>query len=251
MRKLVAALACRATSTRLYAKPLQNLSDDITILDQMLDCIALHDCVSKVVLGVSEGVSNLCFTEFAQKRSVPIILGDEKDVLSRLVKCGRAAGATDILRVTSENPFVFFDLLPVAWQRHLDSGNDVTATDGGPLGTHIEIFKLDVLEESHNKGNDTHRSEHCDLYVMENLDKYKVEIIPFSSPFNRADLRLTVDYPEDLVVCREVYKELAEFAPNIPLDKIIEFLDEHPEINKLNQEYPRMDRIWPEKLYVK
>ena len=40
--------------------------------------------------------------------------------------------ATDILRITTENPFVYLDNIENAWQIHKNNNNDLTATDGGP-----------------------------------------------------------------------------------------------------------------------
>ena len=47
------------------------------------------------------------------------------------------------------------------------------------------------------------------------------------------DLRLTVDYPEDLILCRAVYDALASSAPLIPLRQIISFLDGRPDLTEL------------------
>ena len=50
---------------------------------------------------------------------------------------------------------------------------------------------------------------------------------------NRKDLRLTVDNPEDLVVCRKIYKEFCHQAPNIILEDVICFLDENKSLKEL------------------
>ncbi len=44
------------------------------------------------------------------------------------------------------------------------------------------------------------------------------------------DLRLTVDNPEDLAVCRIVYDAFKERAPKIPVAEIIKFLDRNPKL---------------------
>jgi spore coat polysaccharide biosynthesis protein SpsF len=55
------------------------------------------------------------------------------------------------------------------------------------------------------------------------------------SHFDRKDLRLTVDNPEDLILCKAVYNNFFEMAPKIPLDKIIEFLDMNPELIEITK----------------
>ena len=51
---------------------------------------------------------------------------------------------------------------------------------------------------------------------------------------NRKDLRLTVDNPEDLVICRKIYSEFKRQAPQISLEDIIDYLDEHPDLKILH-----------------
>ena len=46
------------------------------------------------------------------------------------------------------------------WKSNKKENNELTATDGGPLGTHFEICKLETIKISHKKGVKKHRSEH-------------------------------------------------------------------------------------------
>ncbi len=54
----------------------------------------------------------------------------------------------------------------------------------------------------------------------------------------RGDYRLTVDYPEDLVLCRSVYAELKGQAPAIPLADIVRYLDANPQLAGLVENLP-------------
>lgn len=245
MRRLVAALACRAGGSRLYGKPLQNLVPGKTILDQILDTMAALAPIDHAVLGISEGIENAIFVDVAKARGVPYIIGDETDVLWRLIQCGRSAAATDVFRITTECPFLYFEPLEQAWAEHVTNGNDVTATDRLPDGTHFEIYRLEALEASHAKGTSHHRSEGCSRYIREHRQDFRVQTILPPAAVRRGDLRLTVDYPEDLVVCRRIFEELGEGAPLIPLESIIAFLDAHPELKQLVEAYVVNMPLWP------
>jgi len=245
MRKLVAALACRVQGTRLYGKPVQNLITGKTILDQILDTVEKLESIDTAVLGISEGIENQVFVDVAKARGIPYVFGDEADVLSRLIACGRVAAATDVFRVTTECPFLYWEPFEDAWKNHVEKGNDVTTTDGLPEGAHFEIYTMSALETSHERGTKLHRSEHCSSYIRENRSEFQVEIIEPANEYARMDLRLTVDYPEDLVICRKVYEALCQKAPLIPLSDIIRFLDARPELKKLVEPYVVEDRIWP------
>jgi spore coat polysaccharide biosynthesis protein SpsF len=246
MRRLTAALACRVQGSRLYGKPLQNLDVEkgITILGHMVSLIQTLPSIQAIVLGISEGAANGPFIDLAQKWGIDWIVGDEKDVLQRLIQCGCKAGGTDVFRVTTESPFFYYDMVDGAWERHLKAGNDVTAVDGLPEGSNFEIYKLEALERSHKLGDARHRSEYCSLYVREHRSAFQVEVLPIPRQLERLDLRLTVDYPEDLVLCRRVYDHLKDKAPRLPLGEIIEFLDARPELKELVAPYVVAQRIW-------
>ena len=142
MRKMVAVLACRNNGSRLYGKPMQNLdiTTGVTILDNIIACLRSFDVIEDIVLGISEGSENHDFIDYAKINDLDFIIGDENDVLSRLVQCGVRTGATDIFRVTSESPFVYYNLIEDAWKWHVVNQNDATLLDGIIDGCGFEIL---------------------------------------------------------------------------------------------------------------
>jgi len=238
-RKLVAALACRNTGSRLYGKPLQNLDVEgkIHILDNIVESLRVSQCIDEIVLGISEGIENEIFIKYAISNDLQYVIGDEEDVLSRLIMCGEAINATDIFRVTSESPFRYFEADLDIWNKHQESNNDATFLEDIIDGCGFEIIKLDALKASHKQGELRHKSEMCTLYIRENLDQFKIEKIQPPSQLVRPDLRLTVDNPEDLIVCRKVYMKFKHLAPMIPVTSIVNYLDQNPELIQLTQPF--------------
>jgi spore coat polysaccharide biosynthesis protein SpsF len=234
-RKLVAAIACRNQGSRLYGKPLQNLDvqKGICILENIIACLNTIDCIDEVVLGISEGASNEDFKEFAWKNNLRYVVGDEIDVLSRLVQCGRLADATDIFRITSESPFLYFEPVSDLWDHHQKENADASFMDDIIDGCGFEIISLKALEDSHRKGNKKHRSELCTLFIRENPNIFKVLRADPPQELIRKDLRLTVDNPEDLVVCRRVYEKFQGLAPKIPVKEVVKYLDANPRLIEL------------------
>jgi spore coat polysaccharide biosynthesis protein SpsF len=243
-RRLVAALACRANGSRLYGKPLQILGGTTTILDQIVAALRSFEFIDEIVLGISEGTPNLTFIDYARERGLRHIVGDAKDVLSRLVACGRAGEASDVFRVTTECPFFDYDSLPGAWRGHVSGGYDITVLDHVPEGAGFEIYRLAALERSHREGQDSDRSEFCSNFARFNQELFNIQLLKPEQSCRRLDLRLTVDYPEDLVLCRAVYQEFQGLAPRIPLPRIVRFLDAHPELNGLVQRYVDPRPVW-------
>ena len=238
-KKLVAAIACRNQGTRLYGKPMQNLDIEskISILQYIINCLKTIKEIDEIILGISEGVENEIFKIVANQNKLKYIIGDEDDVLSRLIKCGEISDATDIFRITSESPFLFFESVTTLYEEYTNHELDAIFMDEIIDGCGFEIISMDALKKSHINGKEKHRSEFCSLFIRENLQMFKVIKKAPSSDLIRRDLRLTVDYPEDLVVCRKIYEYFIDDIPRISIAKIVNFLDLNPKLKELISPY--------------
>lgn len=234
-RRLAATIACRNQGSRLYGKPLQNLDVrvGVRIIDNIIDCLRTLDCIDEIVLGIAEGVENEVFVRLAEEKSLRYVIGDQIDVLSRLVECGRMAKATDVFRVTSESPFLYFEEVESLWRQHCEQSVDATFMDDVIDGCGYEIISLAALATSHREGERKHRSELCTLFIRENAARFRILKPRPPAALVRKDLRLTVDNPEDLIVCRIVYGAFRHLAPRVPVRDIVKFLDRHPELINL------------------
>jgi len=234
-RKLVAAIACRNKGSRLYGKPLQNLDEKkgIRIIDNIINCIKEIKVIDEVVLGIADGPENQIFKFIAKEKNIDFIIGDEEDVLSRLIKCGERANASDIFRITSESPFMYFQSVNSLWGEYKKNKLDAIFQDEIIDGCGFEIISLEALKKAHKNGEKKHRSELCTLYIRENQKEFKIKKVSSKLNLIRKDLRLTVDNPEDLIVCRRLYKEFENQAPRFNIEDLIEYLDNHPNLKKL------------------
>ena len=241
MRKLVLALACRNQGTRLYGKPMQNLDVQTkhTILDNIIQIFSDIEQIDEIVLGISEGEANKDFVNYALNKKIKYVIGDQNDVLSRLIQCADHVHASDVIRITSECPFPYVKLFEKCWNLHKDNNNDATFLDEIIDGCGLEIISKKALEISHEQGSSKHRSELCSLFIRENIKNFRVQILKPDNKLIRRDLRLTVDNPEDLVVCREVYNYLKknnlEKSPDI--SRVVDFLDSNIHLKKLIEPY--------------
>lgn len=237
-------MACRNNGSRLYGKPLQKILENVTILDQIITAIKKFHVVNEIVLGISEGVDNMVFVDVARAHGVSYIFGDPRDVLMRLIQCGLAGKATDVFRVTTECPWFAYDLIEPLWKRHVERGNEITVCDRLPEGLHFEIYTLDALEKSHEKGSSKDRSEFCSNYPRTHPKEFKIDVVLPPEKLQRMDLRVTVDYPEDLILCREIAKAHLTDMPLVAVGQIIRFLDSRPDLKALTQSFVVPKPLW-------
>lgn len=234
MRNLVAALACRNNSTRLYGKPLQllDIKKKISVIQHIINQLKKKKIFKEIVLGISKEIDSKIYVQLANKNNINYIFGDEFDVLSRLIKCGDKTFATDIFRITTESPFPFLKNLKKKWKSHIKNNFDASFFDPGIDGCGYEIIKLEALKISHQYGKKRHRSELCSSYVRENINKFKINFLKVPNFLKNNNLRLTIDYPEDLIICRYFYNLINNKKKNnfssaineIKKDKLIDLL---------------------------
>ena len=241
--KVVATLACRAGSKRLYAKPLQRIGDKM-IIEHLIERLQQIKQLDEIVLAISEGEENRAFVQFAKDLGLPYVIGNEKDVLGRLIKAGQHVQGDLLLRVTTENPFVYYNNMDELICHHKAVGAAITVCECLPNGTHIEVISRSALEYAHAYGEDRHRSELCTLFIFENPDLFKIEKIMAPAEVRYPEFRLTVDTPEDLLVAQTVYNNVPKTENDLPaLTDIVSFLAEHPEVRQINEHNHTM-KLW-------
>ena len=233
MKKVDAMLACRVQGARLYAKPLQTLvPGGITVIESLLDYLESAETIDRIILCIAEGNENEGFIKLAKERNYPYVVGDEQDVLGRILAACKKYDSSHLLRITTEGPFVISDYIDKIVLEFLEGDYDWASYEDAPEGTCFELIKTEALEISHSSGEDRHRSELVTSFICENQDQFNLLFKTLPESLRRPEVRLTVDYAEDLVFCQAVYNSLKQGNELISIDKIIDFWDNNPDVRK-------------------
>ena len=241
--KVAAVLACRAESSRLYGKPMQ-LVGDRPIIQHLIDRLRLVQFIDEIVLAISDGPSHGVFVHYAEEQGLSYVIGQEKDVLGRLILAADSVQADIVVRITTENPFIYWENVDDLVREHIAHDADLTVAEGLPLGAFIEVVSLDALKRSHRYGEDRHRSEFCTLFIAENPGIFTIWRVDSPTKLRRPDIRLTVDTPLDLILARMLWTELHCDDRLITIEEIVDFLETHPDVAAINAE-ERSLYLWP------
>ena len=233
-----AILPCRMTSTRLYGKPLQyiDIKNKITIIEYLVKYLKKCKYLDKIILAIADTKGNDILAEIALKNNWEFIFGDEVDMLGRMIKAADHYGSKTIIQGSTESPFMYNDNIDQVFLNHIENKYDISKTDYLPDGAGYTIFKTDALRLSHRDGNSQHRSELVSSYIFDNQDKFKINSTHPKEILKRSDIRITVDYPEDLVFCRKIYTDLNGEDQLIKISNIINYWDNNYEIRKSVEE---------------
>jgi spore coat polysaccharide biosynthesis protein SpsF (cytidylyltransferase family) len=230
--KLVATLACRNNSRRLYGKPMQ-LLENFSVVEYIIKNLKKVPEIYEIVLAISSEKGNEVFIDIAEKQNLRYVLGDDRNVLLRLIRACELVGGDTIYRVTTESPFGYVEGIVEAIEAHKKLNADYTAFANLPDGVMFEIISLKALKLSQQNGEHKHRSELVSLYINEHPEIFIRNIIEVPADYQRPDYRLTIDFPEDLILCRKIIRHFGGDDKYIPYKELISFLDENPELQNL------------------
>lgn len=238
----VAVIACRLESSRLFGKPMQRVGGT-TILEHLVERLRKVRSLASIVLALSDAPGKAVFMEFARQHGLPYVVGDEKDVLSRMIAAAHSVAADIVIRHTSDNPFPYWENLDELIKLHQSEGADLTVTTGLPLGTYVEVISTAALERSASEGEDRHRGEFCDLFIVENPHKFKIVKVKAPHDVTGPQYRLTVDTPQDLMMMAALCEQAGRSAESLSLKAIVDVLRRHPQIAAVNCGIPGK-HIW-------
>ena len=171
--KIAAVIACRTNSLRLYGKQLQQVGG-YPIIHLLLTQLKKSSLIDEIVLAISTGKENEIFINFATEHGLKFIIGDEIDVLQRLIDGAKYVNADLVFRITPENPYIYWQGIDALIKKHISGNFDFSYIIDVPLGSGFEVINLGALEISHKNGSKKHRSELCSLYIYEHKDKFKI-----------------------------------------------------------------------------
>lgn len=239
MRKTVAIIQARISSTRLPGKVLMDLAGK-TVLRHVLDRCAAIPVVDAVCCAIPVGSIHDAIAVEAKTAGVSIYRGSETDVLDRYWRAAEQFNATTILRVTSDCPFVD-PLLCDRVAKEVISGradygcNNMPPT--WPHGLDCEAFTMDALRRAGQEAVEPYDREHVTPWLRESPVIRRANV---AGPGGwAAQQRWTLDFPEDL----EFLRHALRIVPvGFSTECLLDALSLRPDIIALNSRYHNVSR---------
>jgi spore coat polysaccharide biosynthesis protein SpsF len=232
MRRAIIVQA-RMTSTRLPGKVLADL-EGRPMLERQLARLARCEQADEIVVATTTNADDDPLMELADRIGVRWFRGSEHDVLARYLGAAREARADVIARVTSDCPLIdpveTDAVIAALLERPADYASNFLERRL-PRGLDTEALWLDVLERLDRLATSVPAREHVTFHIhSERPDRF--ELVALKRPYDAADLRWTVDTPEDLEAVRRIYAGVGS-EPR-PLGEVIAWVRAHPEVTALN-----------------
>jgi len=241
----VAVVQARMTSTRLPGKVLMDL-EGRPLLERQLERLARCERLDEVVLAVTANPDDDPLAELAARLGLRCHRGSEHDVLDRYAGAARAARAELVVRITSDCPLIDPREVDVvvaeleARRTTCDYAANNLEPRHLPRGLDCEALWRDVLERLERMATSAPAREHVTWFVhAERPQLFAVHAV--RRPFDAADLRWTVDTPDDLAMVRRLYADLGLAERDVPLAEVIAHVRAHPEVAAINGHVAQKD----------
>ncbi len=181
---------------------------------------------------------------FAQKHNISYFRGSESDVLARYYECAKENNLDVIIRATSDSTLNDGTMAKKQLEEYLDFNDENIYYSPNiertyPHGANFEIFSFKLLEDAYKKATEPFDREHVTPYIIQNKSG-NVILKHFKRSGDASAYRITLDYPEDFLLIKELIEKFD--AQNKTMEEIIKIYEENPRLVEIN--IPEQMVVW-------
>jgi spore coat polysaccharide biosynthesis protein SpsF len=241
--KTVAIIQARMGSNRLPGKVLMPIMGK-PMLWHIVRRVRAVPSIDQVVVAIPDGPADEVLRQFCVTNDIASFSGSELDVLDRFYHAAQAYGADPVLRITADCPLVDPELVEKLIGMYRSGSYDYAAVAAGadasrlegrcfPDGMDAECFSFASLEQAWKEARDPRDREHATRFIWRQKGVFRCTKLRADQEY--PPLRLTVDYPQDLVVASRIYEKLFCDSNIFHLADVVDLLQREPEIIKPNE----------------
>lgn len=245
-KNCMAFIQARMNSGRLPGKVLR-LIDGRPMIERIYSRVSEAKNVSGVVVLVGNTDQDKELVSVLSELNIPCFVGSEKDVLDRFYQAAKCFRADCVIRLTGDCPFVDPDLIDQLCELVMLEDADFAGiatgagVDGGradlyPDGMDSECFTFDALEQAWRSATRIEEREHVTPFIWSKPNIYEIRNLVCRDPVS--NVRLVVDYEDDLAVVEAIFKLLhSKGLSSFRWTDLRDVIIDNPEIFQKNQAY--------------
>lgn len=243
---IIGLVQARIESTRLPGKVLLSLKNK-TIIWHILNRISFSKKIDKTIVIIPKNKKNDKLYLYLKKNLINVYRGSPTNVLDRYYKSAKKFKAKTIVRLTADDPFKDPEIIDLAINKFIKGDFDYVSNcsydqsikSTYPEGIDVEVFSMKCLEKIWKQSSKKSEKEHVTPYIFNNRNKFKIK--GFYSRINYSKHRWTLDYKEDYIFIKKVYNKLYVKNKIFFMKDILSFLDDNPELTKINNKILRYE----------
>ena len=238
--KFAIVIQARLGSKRLPGKILKNYQG-YNLLTVLISRLKNSKKVKNIIIATTKNKKDNQIVNFCKNKSIRCFRGEEKDVLRRYYKAAIKFKIKNIIRITSDCPFIDIDTLDkmISYFKNnkLDYySNTYPEPSTFPDGMDIEIFKYKTLKRANKLAKLPSEREHVTLF-MRRFKKFKIKRYDLKK--NISKYRLTIDYAKDFNLFKKIVQYFGKKVKFVKMSDLITYLSENPRLIKYQKKIIR------------
>ncbi|MCG8509228.1 MAG: glycosyltransferase family protein [Rhodospirillales bacterium] len=236
--RTVASIEARMGSSRLRGK----MTADIVgrpVLVRVIERLRQTQSLDAIVLATSTADDDRELAVLAETEGIVCFRGGEDDVLGRVAEVHGKMGSETVVQICGDCPLLDPDIVDQAVEVFSANACDLVAAGAKqsfPQGTEVNVLAFDALSDLAATTQDPAHREHVTLGFHEQPDRYRVLHLMAPKALQAPELRLQLDYPEDLELIRRIYGALEpKMGPRFRTADILSLIREDPRLARINR----------------
>lgn len=207
-----ALVTARSTSTRLPNKCFQPIADDISVIQVIIRRAKKIGC--PVILATTEDPSDDRLEEIASKENILCFRGAVKNKIKRWADCFAKYNISEGLLVDGDDPTFDYNVGARALSQLRERKSDmVTISPEMTPGFFTYGITRSGIDRLLTKANDSRIDTDVITEFIKMAGLTRSYVMPLPEETKGHNVRLTVDYPEDVEFYRALYKKVDYLAP--------------------------------------
>lgn len=236
----------RTKSKRFPNKVIKKINNKF-IIEIMIERLKKIKNVRYVILATTQSKSDDILIKIAKKCKIKYYRGETRNVMKRVLKCAKSFKTDVIVEITGDNPLIDSSISTEMISFFLKKCHkyDYLSNDGEiyrtktiskiTLGFSTKIFKTSTLEKVNSLTKNKVDQEHLANFILKNPKLFKIFDYPLPPYLKKTYYRLTMDYLEDFLLIKEVYKKLSKKKKYFTSFDIHKFLHKNKYLLNINK----------------
>ena len=226
-------ITVRTCSTRLKKKCLLKIQG-VTTIQHLIRRVKKSKLAEIIVLCTTKLKEDGILCDIAKEENIKYFRGSVIDKLERWENAAQEFLVDFFVTADGDDLFCEPELIDLAFKQYIKGKPDFIEGKNIPCGSFTYAIKATALKRV-CEIKDTEDTEMMWTYFKDtNLFKCE-ELKNIPDCYKRPEIRMTLDYPEDLEFFTIIINNLSKQKKYFNLRDIISYLDEHPEVIKINQ----------------
>lgn len=212
MRKAI-LIQARTSSNRFPRKMLQKVIDNVKLVEYIYKRCLCSKSADVVAIITSAEKSDDELSTYCLENNIRVFRGSLNNVLDRYIRAADYFKAGIICRVCGDTPFVDISLIDQAFDILKREVLDYVAPDRNTCasGFYSETFTIQALNKVITLTKSQGDLEHVTKFILDNPGMFKIKLLDagLNQPFIQ-NIRLTIDYPEDIDLGSKIAEKLPD-----------------------------------------